>query len=247
MESSKIGRPRHIEDDEDVDENLNSKNLQHVIKNRSRPSSTPSSLILPPQRCNYFSSGFVHSCIVRETSPTHTRYKFMYQGICGSVENMMMLGEKQGPNNIIRIFDTSRLSSFDHASPGRSSSTKEFKLNKKSGNYLGKIQRDKNDKSSFSLFDSKEEKNQIAAIVYDSTKFLQQIKDGQPPRRLRLGIPFVRDDGTMQHLAPYLKNRMIENIKRNTSTGMQVFSSKGEEIRTFKLGSMSCINFNFTL
>ena len=197
-------------DDEDA------KNLDHLIKNRMRPTSTPSSIILPPQECNYFASGFVHCCVVRDSalpaSPTNTRYKFMFQSIGGANEKVVMIGEKQG--HIIRIFDTSRLSSFDS------------KLKKKSGNYLAKLQRDKSDKSSFCLFDSHEEKEQIAAFVYDSTPFLRQWKDGHPPRRLKMGIPFVRDDGTLENLAPYLKNRMVENLKRNTSTGMQVYNTK---------------------
>ena len=130
-----------------------------------------------------------------------------------------MIAEKRQGNKF-HIFDTTRLDIIDMVDG-------DFKLNKKAGNYIGKIRRDKNDKASYSLFDhAKEEKEQIAAFVYDSKSILSQWKDGQPPRRLQIAIPFVDENGSMESLAPYLKNKMIDSIKRKTTTGIKVYTAK---------------------
>jgi tubby-related protein 1 len=156
----------------------------------------------------------------------------MYQSIGGKNEKAVMVGQKEG--NMVRIFETGRLPSLS------SDLTSDMKMNKKSGNYLGKIQREKTDKSSFSLFDSSEDREQLAAFVYDSKPFLHNWREGQPPRHLKIAIPFVRNDGSLENMAPYLKNRMVENIKKNTATGMQVYSSREP---TFDRGQYR-LNFN---
>ena len=204
---------------------------KELIKNRNRPTSVPSSVILTPKQCNYFSSGMVHCCIVRSTStPPSTlrvRYEFMYQSVDRAEEPPVMIAIKDGNN--IRIFDNTRISAID--------SKNSFKFNKKSGNYLGKM---KADKPTFSLCNGTEEKTQIAAFIYDAQSTLKHWKDGQPPRKMSVAIPFARDDGSMEALAPYLKNRMVENVRRKTSTGIQVYTTKEP---SFERGQYR-LNFN---
>mmetsp|Transcript_3405 Transcript_3405/g.5236 ORF Transcript_3405/g.5236 Transcript_3405/m.5236 type:complete len:90 (+) Transcript_3405:356-625(+) len=88
-----------------------------------------------------------------------------------------MMAQKQG--NTMRIWDTRKL-------PGDSlNSIKQ--LNKKSGNYLGKLKKiDEKDLYAFSVFDFKEDKEQIAAIVFDSSSLFQQWKDGTPLRKIKI-------------------------------------------------------------
>jgi hypothetical protein len=209
--------------EEDMATSRTNHHSNNVIRNRSRPTSTPSSIFHTPKPHNLFSSGFVHFCVVRakpNPSLVHQNpvYSFNFQIIGGESEKILMVAQKQG--NSIRIFDTTILEYTNNGS----SSLKN--LNKKSGNYIGKLRRDKKDGYAFSLFDSKEDRQELAAFVFSSLPFLQQLKDGIPPRKLDMAIPHVDKDGAMERLPPYLNNRMIESIKRNVSTGMLNFSSK---------------------
>ena len=199
-----------------------SENARHVIRNRARPTSTPESLLRTPSPCNLFSSGMVHCLVVRDIalpSPNPT-YSFMFQDTEGQSERIaVMMAQKQG--NAIRIWDTRKL----HVPGDKLNSIKHF--NKKSGNYLGKVKKsEKKDLSAFSLFDSKEDKAQIAAIVFDSCHRLQQWKEGIPPRKIKMAIPHVDSNGSSEMLPPYLKNKMVESIQRKVTTGIHNFSSK---------------------
>jgi len=191
-----------------------------VIRNRTRPTSTPESLIRTPAQCNLFSSGMVHCLVVRDTllPSTNPSYSFMFQDTEGDGQRItVMMARKQG--HAIRIWDTRKL-------PGDNfSSIKQ--LNKKSGNYLGKLKKiDKPDLSAFSVFDSKEDKEQIAAIVFDTHHMFQQWKEGTPPRKIKIAIPHVNDEGCAERLPPYLKNKMVESIQRKVTTGIQTLISK---------------------
>lgn len=226
--TSRLARPMMRGEQDDIENT--SDNFDRLIKPTTKATTKLSkpSLLVPPGESNYFASGFVHSCIVRHVanspSGNNTRYHFMFQGArvgCGEENECAMIGEKQG--NTIRIFDTSRsIPCFDSS---KASSSRK----KKSGNYLGKLKRD-NTKLNFLLFDSKEESEQLAAFVFDSQSTFW--KDGQPPRRLRMGVPLVRNDGTSENRRPLQiwknrgKNQMAENIKNNNSTGIQVFCTK---------------------
>lgn len=223
---SKIGRPNPSKFS-----NENATTID-IIKNRNRPTSTPSSIFHTPKPCNLFSSGFVHCCVVRDRpGPSLVNqnpvYAFTFQSIGGESEKVVMVAQKQG--NSIRIFDTTRL---------EYSSTRH--LNKKSGNYIGKLKRDKKDAYCFSLCDSNVERQELAAFVFSSLPLLQQLKDGIPPRTLNMAIPHVDNEGAMERLPPYLNHRMIESIKRNVSTGMLNFTSKSP---TFDRGQYR-LNFN---
>lgn len=154
-------------------------------------------------------------------------YEFTFQSIGGESEKVSMVAQKQG--NSLRIFDTTRMeySGIRH-------------LNKKSGNYIGKLKRDKKDTHCFSLVDSNEDRQEIAAFVYSSLPLLQQLKDGVPPRTLNMAIPYVDSDGAMERLPLYINQHMVENIKRSVSTGVLNFTSKSP---TFDRGQYR-LNFN---
>lgn len=223
----KIGRPNL----KFVNENTTGAD---IVRSRNRPTSTPASIFHTPKPQNLFSSGFVHCCVVRDRTilPSLANqnpvYTFTFQSIGGESEKVVMVAQKQG--NSIRIFDTTRL---QYSGSMR-------RLNKKSGNYIGKLKRDKNDTHCFSLYDSNVERQELAAFVFSSLPLIQQLKDGIPPRTLNMAIPHVDNDGAMERLPPYLNLRMIESIKRNVSTGMLNFNSKNP---TFDRGQYR-LNFN---
>ncbi len=222
-----------------------------------QPISPPPSVLIAPKEEHYFSSGFVHCCVIREVNhpngSSNTRYRFIFQtphgggnGMGSDERNTAMIAEKQQHNmtSNYHIFDTTRLPP--------TSSLSNIKLNKKAGNYIGKLRKctrgnannasGKNHRISYSLFDAKSgaDKEEIAAIVYEKPSLFQQWKDGLPPRKLKFVTPHVDDDGKMEKLPPYLTNRMVESIERNISTGLRRFESK---VPTFEKDQYR-LNFN---
>lgn len=66
----------------------------------------------------------------------------------------------------------------------------DAKLSKKAGHYIGKLRRDKDQPvGCYTLYTSSREKEQVAGYVYDIPALGQQIKDGQPPRKMQAVVP----------------------------------------------------------
>ena len=181
-------------------------------------------ILLAPKQNNYFPSGFVHCVVVRdvndESSKTHGRYNFIYQTSTNGMDKISMVALRQKGNL------TSNFHLFDLSRTGSSSVSSSLDLNKKSGNYIGKLRRLKHERTVYSLYNAKEEKEQIGAFIYDIPSVLKQIKEGQPPRKLKIAIPHIGKDGDIEPLAPYLKNRMIDSLINTNKTGLHTFETK---------------------
>ena len=64
------------------------------------------------------------------------------------------------------------------------------KLSKKAGHYMGKLRRDKDQPvGCYTLYTSNREREQAAAFVYDIPALMQQVREGQPPRKMQAVIP----------------------------------------------------------
>lgn len=178
---------------------------------------------IPQAAHNFAPSEFVRCCLQRDlnssSSMAYPRYNFLFQ-LDGSKAVVAMVAFKQQGNltSNYHIFDTARLGGVLVPSL--------MKLGKKGGNYIGKLRKERPDKASYSLYNSKETKEQVAAFTYDVPPLLQQWKEGQPPRKLALAIPFVGKCGRSESLVPYLKNRLIEGIKKKNGTGIHIFGAK---------------------
>lgn len=197
-------------------------NAKNVIENRTRPTSTPESIFKIPNECNVFSSGLVHALVTREFySSTNPTYTFMYQDVEGKSEKIpIMYAKKQG--KAIRIWDAQKI-------PPGSFDLYELRenLSQKSGNYCGKLKKNAGKKyNSFSLYCSKEKKEQFGAFLFENTSLKEQFRDGIPPRKVKVAIPTVSKCGEMERLPMYLRNKMVENVARKVSTGMNVFTSR---------------------
>ena len=137
-----------------------------------------------PNDSNYFPSGLVHCCVMRgdtgrgdgsAPSRLRTRYTFTFQV---GKQSVAMIAEKQPGTRFSQyyIFDANR---------GGASA----KLSKKAGHYIGKLRREGTARAGYSLYDSKEERQQVAAFVYQAPSLVEQWRDGQPPRRMQLALP----------------------------------------------------------
>jgi hypothetical protein len=109
------------------------------------------------------------------------------------------------------------------------------KLSKKSGHYIGKLRRDKDKPvGCYTLYNASREKQELAAFVYDVPALMQQVKEGQPPRRMQAVIPkstlstnkgsgektdTEMSHATIKHTSPFDRannSRLIEHLHNGT-------------------------------
>lgn len=195
--------------------------------------STPASTIMTPISSNYWPTGFVHCALNRDSKGTS--YQLMFQTKRGGkYEQIAMVAEKQSNlsntlSSKYHIFDTFRIPSH---SSSISKGMDNIVLNKKSGNYLGKLKKINNanapkDKASYVLYNANSEKEEIMAVTYDKISLVKHMIDGQPPRKFKCVLPHVSDkSGKIEPMPPYMKNRMVESIEREIATGLIRFESK---------------------
>lgn len=103
-----------------------------------------------------------------------------YQLILEDTKKPILLARKQSMNSTsnYHIFDMTR-------------GTANMNLTKKSGNYLGKLRASNMDSSDYVLLTRSSEKAEVAAISYERSTMLKQIKDGSQPRRLFVAVPHL--------------------------------------------------------
>lgn len=213
-----------------VDKKSNEEGIMQRLINEAKvqkktlvnPTEQPN-ILLAPQSHHYFASGFVHCSVTRSVLQSPIRVTLAFQKFGAVDDKIAMVAIKQGGNRTsnYHIFDTARVGGWSIRN-----SIDAVRLDKKAGNYIGKLRREKNDRSSYSLYDAKEDKEQIAAYHYSMPSFAKQWAEGQPPRKMQVALPCVDENGEIEPRAPYLKNRMIDNIKRKCKTSLNVFSTK---------------------
>ncbi len=164
------------------------KELLTFEKKRVQPSGRPS-LFVAPRPHHYFASGFIHCCVIRNVLQSPLRVQFIFQKFGGIDDKTAMVAIKQGGNftSNYHLFDTARVGGWS-----AKNNTDAVQLNKKAGNYIGKLRREKNDRSSYSLYDSKEKKEQIGAFQYSLPSLAQQFTEGQPPRKMQISNNYQR-------------------------------------------------------
>jgi len=194
---------------------------------RYQPKSRPSILQAPTSH-QYFPSGFIHCCIVRDCNHSPFKVQFIYQkhgGLDDQKDEIVMVAIKQGGNvtSNYHIFDTARVGGWQKEGIKIGD---EIKLDKKAGNYIGKLRREKNDRSCYSLYDNKVDKEQVGAFMFFLPTLSKQWAEGQPPRKMQIAIPSIDKDGMIEPRASYLKNRLIDSIKKQSKTAVNLFSTK---------------------
>lgn len=219
--------------DDEVEQELPDYSLQ-ISKRIMKPIGQPNILIAPKPH-HYFSSGFINCCILRDQVHSPFRVQFIYQKFgCIGEDKVVMVAIKQGGNRTsnYHIFDTGRVGGWSNnkndqgmlGSPNHN--IEEIKLDKKAGNYIGKLRKEKNDRCCYSLYDNKEEKEQIGAFTYTLPSLSKQLTEGQPPRKMQIAIPSIDKDGVMEPRASYLKNRLIDSIRKQSQTAVNLFTTK---------------------
>ncbi len=187
-----------------------------------KPTEQPG-ILLAPQLNHYFASGFVHCAVSRNVLQSPLRVSLAFQKHGAIDDKIAMVAIKQGGNRTsnYHIFDTGRLGGWSVKN-----SIDAVKLDKKAGNYIGKLRKEKNERNSYSLYNANEDKEQIAAYHYDTPSFAKQLTEGQPPRKMKVALPCIDKNGEIEPRASYLKNRMIDNIKSRSKTAINIFTTK---------------------
>ena len=128
-----------------------------------------------PAKSNFHAvTGFVHCSVTRVDK---NKYHLSFQA--ADAEDVSMIAVK------IKSSRTSNYHIFDAVRGGMNA-----KLSKKAGHYIGKLRRPKNQPvGCYTLYNSSREKEQVAAYLYDIPKVVQQVTEGQPPRKMQAVIP----------------------------------------------------------
>ena len=69
------------------------------------------------------------------------------------------------------------------------------KLSKKSGNYLGKLRAKNMNRTDYVLLNQNSEKEEIAGVRFDRLTLINQLKEGNQPRKMKVMVPPVDENG----------------------------------------------------
>ena len=144
-----------------------------LVSSSANPIAPP--LFAMPTKPNYHSStGFVHCSV---THIEKDKYHMSFQAEDAETVSIIAVKVKHSRTANYHLFDALR-------------GGMNNKLLKKSGHYIGKLRRPKNQPvGCYTLYNSSREKEQVAAYLYDIPKVVQQISEGQPPRKMQAVIP----------------------------------------------------------
>ena len=178
--------------------------IGHPQENLTNKILIPGPLDIPSDQHYNPSTGFVQ-CVV--TRVGKNLYHFSHQ-VSGSTETVSIIGTK------LKSSRTSNYHLFDALRGGMSA-----KLNKKSGHYIGKLRRDKDKPvGCYTLYNASREKLELAAFVYEMPSVFEQVKEGQPPRKMRAILPRSAhvDKENSSTIAASSANRLVEHLHNGT-------------------------------
>jgi hypothetical protein len=160
---------------------------------RARDPIAPPLFGMPSKSNCHAVTGFVHCSVTRVDK---NKYHLSFQA--AEAEDVSLIAVK------INTSRTANYHIFDAARGGINA-----KLSKKAGHYIGKLRRPKNQPvGCYILYNSSREKEQVAAYLYDIPKVVQQVTEGQPPRKMQAVIPkdAQRSDGKDGQFLEHLHN-----------------------------------------
>jgi tubby-related protein 1 len=126
----------------------------------------------------------VQCTIVRDRTSMQGKLYPTYELILEEPRKTLIVAQKMSLNRTsnYHLFDMTR---------GQAGS----KLSKKSGNYLGKLRAKNVNRTGYALVNSKSDREEIGGVLFERVTMIDQIKDGNQPRRMTVLIPPTDDDG----------------------------------------------------
>jgi hypothetical protein len=147
-----------------------------------------------------------------------------YQLILDETKKAIIVAQKMNMNR------TSNYHLFDLTRPSLSTT-----LSKKSGNYLGKLRAKNVNRTEYVLLNQNSEREEIAGVRFDRITLMNQLKEGNQPRKMKVVIPPNNEQGvpipnrTAETDAGSLAEKLTESEARASSRGANecyVFESK---------------------
>jgi tubby-related protein 1 len=128
----------------------------------------------------------VQCTIVRERNSIHGKLYPTYELFLEEPKKSLIIARKMSLNR------TSNYHLFDMTRGAASQN-----LSKKAGNYLGKLRAKSLNRTGYSLVNNKlegESKEEIAGILFDRVTFLDQLNEGNQPRKMKIVVPLLNED-----------------------------------------------------
>lgn len=122
----------------------------------------------------------VQCTIVRDRNSMQGKLYPTYELILEEPKKSLIIARKMSMNRTsnYHLFDMTR---------GQAGHT----LSKKSGNYLGKLRSKNATRLGYTLLSSKSDREEVATILFEKVTLLDQIQDGNQPRRVKILLPRV--------------------------------------------------------
>lgn len=126
----------------------------------------------------------VQCTIVRDRTSMHGKLYPTYELILEEPRKTLIIAQKMSMNRTsnYHLFDMTR---------GQAGS----KLSKKSGNYLGKLRAKNVNRTGYALLNHKSDREEVAGVLFDRITMMDQLKEGNQPRRMTVLVPPLDDEG----------------------------------------------------
>ena len=126
----------------------------------------------------------VQCTILRDRTSMHGKLYPTYELVLEEPRKTFIIAPKMSLNRTsnYHLFDMTR---------GQAGS----KLSKKAGNYLGKLRARNVNRTGYALLNHKSDREEIGGVLFDRVTMIDQIKEGNQPRRMTVLIPPIDDDG----------------------------------------------------
>lgn len=171
-----------------------------------------------------FRTPLVQCTIIRDRHSMHGKLYPTYELLLEEPKKLIITARKMNLNRTsnYHLFDMTR---------GQVGS----KLSKKNGNYLGKLRARNGARTEYALLNKSSEKEELAGMAFDRLSLVEQLKEGNQPRKMKLVLPkldadcvpiphSIRDNGSGS-LTDLVSDPHLYG-HANSSLGLHVFESK---------------------
>eukprot|EP00597_Dinobryon_sp_UTEXLB2267_P008763 CAMPEP_0170096592 /NCGR_PEP_ID=MMETSP0019_2-20121128/28691_1 /TAXON_ID=98059 /ORGANISM="Dinobryon sp., Strain UTEXLB2267" /LENGTH=593 /DNA_ID=CAMNT_0010318639 /DNA_START=132 /DNA_END=1913 /DNA_ORIENTATION=+ len=171
-----------------------------------------------------FRTPLVQCTIIRDRHSIHGKLYPTYELLLEEPKKLLITARKMNMNRTsnYHLFDMTR---------GQVGS----KLSKKNGNYLGKLRARNSARTEYALLNKSSEKEELAGMAFDRLSLVEQLKEGNQPRKMKLVLPkldadcvpiphSIRDNGSGS-LTDLVSDPHLYG-HANASLGLHVFESK---------------------
>lgn len=130
-----------------------------------------------------FRTELVQCTILRDRHSIQGKLNPRYELMLEEPKKLLIIAQKMTMNRTsnYHLFDMTR---------GQVNS----KLSKKNGNYLGKLRARNSSRTEYALLNKSSEREEVAGVAFERLRFVDQLKDGNQPRKMKVVLPPIDED-----------------------------------------------------